>query len=178
MTRESSQHTASTKVLMSTGKSPALAKESKRNIWPWINFHLKFLTGNPIAFNREKPSNRENVKQRSILENTRSKKESEEGCAPKYDAPSLLGHFCPPLWQNWWEQQAGRQSQPQDKLCRARRFTLQKAEMAEFTSTVWRPPLQLLPVSEIAASQPSPHVLAAEPWKKKGETNSVKHFST
>lgn len=95
MTRESSQHTASTKVLMSTGKSPALAKESKRNIWPWINFHLKFLTGNPIAFNREKPSNRENVKQRSILENTRSKKESEEGCAPKYDAPSLLGQLLP-----------------------------------------------------------------------------------
>lgn len=102
---------------MSTGKSPALAKESKGNIWPRINCHLKFLTGDPIAFNREKLSNRENAKQKSILENTRSKKESEEGCAPKYDAPSLLGHFCPPLWQNWWEQQAGRQSQPQDKLC-------------------------------------------------------------
>lgn len=162
---------------MSTGKSPALAKESKGNIWPQINCHLKFLTGDPIAFNREKLSNRENVKQKSILENTRSKKQSEEGCAPKYDAPSLLGHFCPPLWQNWWEQQAGRQSQPQDKLF-LQSQEIYFAESREFTSTVWRPPLQLLSVSEIAASQPSPLILAEEPWLKKGETISVKHFST
>lgn len=72
----------------------------------------------------------------------------------------------------------GKVSPKTSSACRARRFTLQKAEMAEFTSTVWRPPLQLLSVSEIAASQPSPFVLAEEPWLKKGETISVKHFST